>query len=163
MVKPPTAALCRDAYQLRPVPHPLPHAKPLPPVQLWSRRTATHPLLSVPPRAWGLEETQPRSPSRSGTRGSLLLPAGPTCGPRVLGAAPSCCQLWRALQSGWGFFRSRFGVFEPPWHAEEKRGPGGAEGCRHGSPCSQNPEHTAGPQKGVGVSKDELQRRRRPL
>ncbi len=163
MVKTPTTVLCRDAHHFRPIPPPLPHTQPPLSFQLWSTWRDARPVLPVPPRAWGLEETQPRCPSRPGTRSPLQLPAGPSCCPWVPGAAPSSGQLWCALRSGRGLVRSGFRVSEPPRHAAATRGTGGAEGHHHGSPGSQNPEHAAGPQEGVGVSIKEIQRQRIPL
>lgn len=164
MVKPPTTVLCRDAHQFRPVPLPLPHTQPPFSIQLWSQWRDARPVLPVPTRAWGLEESQPCCcPSRPGTRGSFELPAGPSCCPWVSGAAPSSSHLWCALWSGRGLVRSGFRVSEPPRDAAAARGTCGAEGHHHGSPGSQNPEHAAGPQEGVGVSIKENQRQMIPL
>lgn len=160
MVNPPTTNLCRDAHQFRPVPLLLPLTQPPLSIQLWSRRRNACPVLPVSPRTWGLEEAQPLCPSWPRSGSPLLLSAGPSCCPRVPGAASTSSQLWCALWSGRGLVRSRFRVFEPPLHAASAWGACRAEGHHHGSPSSQNSEHAAGPQEGVGVSIKEIQRQR---
>lgn len=163
MVKQPL--LCRDAYQIRPVPLPLPlpHTQTPLSIQLWSRWRQAHPVLLVPPRAWALEEAQLHPPPRPGSRSPLQLPAGPSSRSRAPGAAPSSSQLWCSSWSGWRLVWSGLRVSEPPWHAAAAGRTGGAEGHHHGAPGAQNPEHAAGPQEGVGVSIKEIQRQMIPL
>lgn len=150
MVKTPSTILCRDARQFRPVP--LPHTQSALSIHLRSGWTNARPFLPVPPRARGLEEAKPCSSSWPSTRGTLQLPAGPSSRRWVPESAPSSSQLWCALQSGRGLIGSGFRVSEPPLHAAAAWGTCGAEGYHHGSPGSQNPEHAAGSQEGVGVS-----------
>lgn len=110
-----------------------------------------------------MEEAQSGAPARPGPRGPVQLPAGAPCGSRIPGAAASCSQLRRALRPGGRLLGSGLGLSEPPWHAAAARRAGGTKGHHHGSPGTQNPEHAAGPQEGVGVSIKELQREMIPL
>ena len=126
-----------------------------------TRETHAQSSLSLP-GARGLE-AQPHSASRPRSGSSLQFPAGPSCRPRVPGAATPSGQLRRASRSRRGLVWSGLRISEPRWYAAAAWGTRGAEGHHHGSPGSQNPEHAAGPQEGVGVSIKEILRRRSPF
>lgn len=156
MVKSPTTIPCRDAQQFRPL---LPHTQSKFTIQLRPRWTDA--VVPVPPRAWGLEDAQPRRSSRLGARRPLQLPAGPSRW--MPESAASSRQLWCALQTGGDLIGSGFGVSEPPLHAAAARRTCGTERHHHGSSGTQNPEHATGPQEGVGVSIKDIQRQSIPL
>lgn len=156
MVKSPTIIPRRDAQQFRPF---LPYTQSKFTIQLRSRWTDA--VVPVPPRTWGLEDTQPRHSSWLGARRPLQLPAGPSWW--IPESATSSRQLWRALQTGRDLIGSGFGVSEPPLHAAAARRTCGTERHHHGSSGTQNPEHATGPQEGVGVSIKDVQRQSIPL